>query len=166
MKFFSGIVKCVTCEKPLGKTVDVPESDLLVAMNQAATRSFCPGHSKNTNIDIDWKEQAPPDGAITDASIPLGNGPINHGVVVVRGPEVLGGERHVITPEDVEGNQEVPAPKITADGIALSDLSEAAGEPIAMAPNGDLYVEGKDENGMAVPMLVIGKNPPRQDQLG
>ncbi len=50
--------------------------------------------------------------------------------------------------------------KFTADGIALEDLAEAAGEPIAKVPEG-VYIEG--ENG--VPLLVVGKNAPRADQI-
>lgn len=55
------------------------------------------------------------------------------------------------------------APKMTPDGIALEDLAAAAlDEGMPPMPQ----VIGKDENGAPVPMTVIGKNPPRADQLG
>lgn len=139
MKLYSGIAKCGTCGKELTKAVNVPESELFDAAQSASSRAFCPGHSKNANLDFAWTEQA--------ATLPT--------------PAVA--ERATDAPPPPVASE---PPKLTPDGIALEDLARASVDESIPPAAVEQHVMGKDENGIAVPMMIVGRNPPRADQLG
>ena len=157
MKFYSGIVKCGTCGVALSKAINVPEDQCLNAAIAASDRAFCPGHSKNSNLDFEWVAQpgvVDPPPAVPIADREFRGGMINMPEEIATAPMVV----------DVE----VPAPpKVTADGIALEDLAEAAGvAPEAVLITDDaVYIGASGENGIQ-PVRVIGKRAPRPDQLG
>lgn len=138
MKLYSGIVKCGTCGKELGKVTNVPEDTegRIAAMTDASRNAFCPGHSRNLNIEIPaWDLQ---------------DGPI---------AKVASEARDTVASPAPE------APKLI-DGIAEEDFARAALDESIPPPLDGEHIMGKDENGMATPMVIIGRNPPRADQLG
>ena len=161
MKLYSGIVKCGTCGVALSRAVNVPEDRLLDAAISASDRAFCAGHSKNSNLDFEWITQEGQISPPAPASVPVEERTFRGGMINM--PE----DAPPTPPTPQQG--EIPAPpQVTPDGIAIADLAEAAGvDPAAVIVTEDaVYIGKPDENGIPQPMRVVGKNPPRADQLG
>lgn len=118
MKYFSGQAACGSCGKVLTTATNVPEDQLYAAADAVSSKAFCPGHSKNANLDFQWTETPAPRAAPAVAPVEA--------------------------PAPVVDVLPAPVVRLNADGIAYEDLERIEREDAEQAERERLSVEARN----------------------